>query len=180
MKIQPFASAILLLAICVSAVHAQNGTDPNRSRTSSDVTMGAEQEADRLVSLSANKIIEISQDEPGLLLAVKRALVHKAYEQGRILDPKELTDEAVFRLIREDDNIRVLASREVEDRYYVRAKPNREEREQAAAMLSREPQRANVPPDQAQQLREKQNQEDSYWSWTKVTIESRTVPGYLA
>ena len=164
MKIQPFASAILLLAICVSAVHAQNGTDPNRSRTSSDVTMGAEQEADRLVSLSANKIIEISQDEPGLLLAVKRALVHKAYEQGRILDPKELTDEAVFRLIREDDNIRVLASREVEDRYYVRAKPNREEREQAAAMLSREPQRANVPPDQAQQLREKQNQEDSYWS----------------
>ena len=93
----------------------------------SDVTIEAEHEADRLVSLSAEKIIEILQNEPGLLLSFKRTLVHKAYEQGRILDSKELTDDAVFRLVREDENIRVIATREIEDRYYVRAKPSREE-----------------------------------------------------
>ena len=90
----------------------------------------AEQEAERKVSLSAGKIIEILRNEPGLLLAVKKMLVRKAYEQGRILDPADLSDEALFRLLREDDNIRVLATREIEDRYYVRAKPTQRELEQ--------------------------------------------------
>ncbi|HEV2729357.1 MAG TPA: hypothetical protein VGV15_04940, partial [Terriglobales bacterium] len=78
----------------------------------------AEQEAEKKVSLSAGKIIEILRSEPGLLLAVKKMLVRKAYEQGRILESADLSDEALFRLLREDDNIRVLATREIEDRFF--------------------------------------------------------------
>ena len=87
----------------------------------------AEQEAEQLVSLSADKITQILQNEPGLLLQVKKALVRKAFEQGRILDPNDLTDDAVFRLLRDDQNVRVIATREIEDRSYIRAKPTREE-----------------------------------------------------
>src|SRR6266567_7983375 len=122
MKIPSSILAVGFLLACVSAVSAPAQTSVDRPRPSSEVTIGAEQEADLLVSLSPEKIIGILRDEPGLLLAVKRTLVHKAYEQGRILDPKELTDESLFRLIREDDAIRALATREIEDRYYVRAK----------------------------------------------------------
>jgi protein involved in polysaccharide export with SLBB domain len=87
----------------------------------------AEQEAEQMVSLSADKITQLLQDEPGLLLQVKKALVRKAFEQGRILDPNDLTDDALYRLIREDQNVRVIATREIEDRSYIRALPTREE-----------------------------------------------------
>src|SRR5882757_150962 len=66
-----------------------------------------------MVSLSAASISEILRREPGLLLEVKRLLVRKAYDQGRLLDPDELTDDALFRLLREDNNIRVLATQEI-------------------------------------------------------------------
>src|SRR5436190_15846334 len=56
-------------------------------------TSEAEQEAELKVSLSAEKIIEILRQEPGLLLQVKRMLIQKAYEQGRILESSDLTDE---------------------------------------------------------------------------------------
>jgi len=36
-----------------------------------------------------------------LLLQVKKALVRKAYEQGRLLDPRDLTDDSLFNLVRE-------------------------------------------------------------------------------
>lgn len=87
----------------------------------------AEQEAEQLVSLSADKIISLLRQETGLLLQVKKALVRKAFEQGRVLDPSDLTDDKVFALLREDENTRVIATREIEDRYYIQAKPTREE-----------------------------------------------------
>jgi protein involved in polysaccharide export with SLBB domain len=87
----------------------------------------AEHEAEQIVSLSADKIIQILHDETGLLLQVKKALVRKAFEQGRILDPNDLTDDALFRLIIEDQNVRVIATHEIVDRSYVRAKPTQEE-----------------------------------------------------
>src|SRR5208282_1435753 len=77
--------------------------------------------------LSAAAIIEILRREPGLLLEVKRLLVRKAYEQGRLLDPADLTDDALFELLREDNNVRVLATQEIESREYVRPKPTRQE-----------------------------------------------------
>ena len=67
------------------------------------------------------------QQEPGLFLEVKKMLVRKAYSQGRVLDSKELSDEAIFRLVREDEETRSLITQQIVDRGYVRAKPTREE-----------------------------------------------------
>jgi len=87
----------------------------------------AEQEAEQMVSLSADKIISVLTEEPGLVLAVKKALVRKAFEQGRVLSADELTDDALFRLVREDENARIIATHEIEARSYIRAKPTRDE-----------------------------------------------------
>jgi protein involved in polysaccharide export with SLBB domain len=86
-------------------------------------------QAEPKISLSAGTLIETLRLEPGLLLEVKRSLVRKAYEQGRLLDPANLTDDALFQLLREDDNVRVLATEEIESREYVRPKPTRKEME---------------------------------------------------
>jgi protein involved in polysaccharide export with SLBB domain len=88
-----------------------------------------ERDREPMISLSAATITEILRREPGLLLEVKRLLVRKAYEQGRLLDPADLTDDALFQLLREDDNVRVLATQEIEKREYVRPKPTRQEME---------------------------------------------------
>ncbi len=90
----------------------------------------AERLANEQVSLSADKILDVMKTEPGLLLEFKKTLVRKAYEQGRYLDPQDLTDEAVFSLIRNEITVRVLATREMESRGYIRALPNRQELEQ--------------------------------------------------
>jgi protein involved in polysaccharide export with SLBB domain len=88
-----------------------------------------EEETEPKISLSAAAISDILRREPGLLLAVKRVLVRKAYEQGRLLDPADLTDDALYELLRVDDNVRILATLEIEKREYVRAKPTRQEME---------------------------------------------------
>ncbi|MCU1302748.1 MAG: polysaccharide export protein [Candidatus Sulfotelmatobacter sp.] len=88
-----------------------------------------EDEAEPKISLSAATISDILRREPGLLLEVKRVLVRKAYEQGRLLDPADLTDDALYQLLRVDDNVRILATQEIEKREYVRAKPTRQEME---------------------------------------------------
>lgn len=129
----------------------------------------AEREAEQMVSLSADKITEILRDEAGLLLQVKKALVRKAFEQGRILDPNDLTDDAVFRLIREDQNVRVIATREIEDRSYVKAKPTREEL--ARNLPCRQPvigekeiaESATKLSDQTE-MKKVQSQEQLYWT----------------
>src|SRR5690349_16265414 len=87
----------------------------------------AEADAEMRVSLPADKIIDILSKEPGLMLEVKKLLVRKAYEQGRILDPTDLTDESVYRLLRDNENARLLATQEIVDRSYIKAKPTREE-----------------------------------------------------
>jgi protein involved in polysaccharide export with SLBB domain len=87
----------------------------------------AELAAEDQVALSPDKIVELLRNEPGLLLQVKKMLVRKAYEQGRILDPEDLTDDALFLLLHEDHHICVLVTQEIEDRAYVRAKPTLEE-----------------------------------------------------
>jgi protein involved in polysaccharide export with SLBB domain len=106
---------------------SQQPASYSRSTAIDQANSRAEHEAEQMVSLSADRILNILREEPGLLLQVKKALVRKAFEQGRILDPNELTDDALFTLIRQDDNIRVIATREIVDRGYVKAKPTREQ-----------------------------------------------------
>ena len=99
----------------------------SRSTAIDQANSRAEREAEQMVSLSADRIVAILRVEPGLMLQVKKTLVRKAFEQGRVLDPNELTDDALFRLLRQDESIRVIATREIVDRSYIRALPTREE-----------------------------------------------------
>jgi len=131
----------VLLGGCVAGFAQSNNTQgyPSRNSSQTDDSYAsrtraideresrAEQEAERLVSLPAERIIVLLEREPGLFLQVKKVLVRKAYQEGRVLDPKELTDEAVFRKIREDETVRVLITNEIVDRNYVRVKPSQKE-----------------------------------------------------
>src|SRR5579863_3419004 len=116
------------LSLCAGLIFSatawgQQTTAYSRSTAIDQANSRAEREAEQMVSLSADRILAILRQEPGLLLQVKKALVRKAFDQGRILDPNELTDDALFTLIREDDNIRVIATHEIVDRAYIKAKP---------------------------------------------------------
>jgi protein involved in polysaccharide export with SLBB domain len=138
----------------------------SRSTAIDQVNSRAEREAEQMVSLSADRILYILRAEPGLLLQVKKALVRKAFEQGRILDPKDLTDDALFRIIREDDNIRIIATREIEDRSYIRAKPTREEL--ARNLPCRQPiltteEQAKQPDQPSTDVKRTPSQEEVYW-----------------
>jgi protein involved in polysaccharide export with SLBB domain len=120
------------LLLCIGMVFSatawsQQPASYTRSTAIDQANSRAEHEAEQMVSLSADRILFILRQEPGLLLQVKKALVRKAFEQGRILDPNDLTDDALFDLIRQDDNIRVIATHEIVDRSYIKAKPTREE-----------------------------------------------------
>ncbi len=117
------------MLVCSPLATAQMASQSGQSRAVDQPYSRAEREAEQLVSLSPEKIIPLLQGEPGLLLQVKKLLVRRAYGQGRLLDPQDLTDEALFRLITTDDYIRAMVTREIEDRGYVRVKPTRRELE---------------------------------------------------
>ena len=88
--------------------------------------------------------------------------MRKAYEQGRLLDPQDLTDDSLFRLVREDENVRVLITHEIEDRFYIRAKPTREELERGLVTRpNREQPKEAAAGDQNKRT---ENEEDVYWS----------------
>src|SRR5438034_3487124 len=163
--------AALLLALAVPA-WTQTRSAYDRSTAIEQSSSRAQNAADDLVSLSAEKIISLLREETGLLLEVKKLLVRKAYEQGRLLDPEDLTDEALFQLVRDDLKIRVLITREVEDRYYVRPKPTRDELERRqlyAQPVTTAPMRTGVTPLDKGQIQPKQaeanqSQEETYWA----------------
>jgi protein involved in polysaccharide export with SLBB domain len=157
---------ILILVLCLALglsralAVAQEPSVRNGKRAIEESRSQAEQAAEQTVSLSAEKLIVLLQREPGLLLEVKKLLFRKAFEQGRILESRDLTDETLFRLLREDDTIRVLATQEVTERLYIRALPT-------AAERKREPDRGNVSvPTPATDTKPAitGNQEERYWS----------------
>jgi protein involved in polysaccharide export with SLBB domain len=163
-KLKPVILALFLGTLGAAVVGAQNQADnsPNRNRPVDPAESRAERAADELVSLSPDRIIGLLRTEPGLLLQVKKALVRKAYEQGRLLDPQDLTDDSLFRLVREDENVRVLITHEIEDRYYIRAKPTREELERGLVTRpNREQPKEAAAGDQTKRT---ENEEDLYWS----------------
>jgi protein involved in polysaccharide export with SLBB domain len=126
-----------------------NGPDyASRTRALDEADSRAEKEAERLVSLPPEKIVLLLQQEPGLFLVIKKMLVRRAYAQGRVVDPKELTDDAVFRTVRDDEEVRSLVTQQIVERGYVRAKPTREEMAREMA----EEQRLNEKNAQQEQL----------------------------
>jgi protein involved in polysaccharide export with SLBB domain len=144
MKKTQFLAALFLIVFLAAGNRAsfgQDGGTNGKPRITAEPAMGADDAVSAQVSLSAEKIISILGQEPGLLLRSKQLLVQKAYEQGRWLDPQDLTDESLFRLIADNSNIRALVTGELEDRGYVHVKPSRQEREEAARFVSESDQR---------------------------------------
>ena len=136
-----------LLTVGIGSLAAQDDTSQDRPFTQSydkssaniyyDRTRAvpryqsrAQQDADRLVSLSPDKIISLLTEEPGLLLECKKLLARTAFEQGRVLSKEDLTDDAVFSLIRNDENVRSMFTQEISDRNYIRVKPTKGELQQ--------------------------------------------------
>jgi protein involved in polysaccharide export with SLBB domain len=72
------------------------------------------------VTLAPEQIDAVLRNQPLIMLEVKKELVRKAYEQGRLLDPVELTDAVVLRLVQEDKNVQVIATHEIERQIHLR------------------------------------------------------------
>src|SRR6266550_360817 len=172
-----FLFRMIMIALACSVGLVSPSAGQNRSGYDRNIALDqadsrAEREAAQVVSLSPEKIISLLREEDGLMLEVKKLLVRKAFEQGRILDPEDLTDEALFQLVRDDQKIRVLITREVEDRYYVRPKPTRDELERRqlyAQPVTTAPMRTGVTPLDKGQIQPKQaeanqSQEETYWA----------------
>src|SRR5579862_4555013 len=175
MKKYPLQQRVLALSLLLLSITATTGLSaqsiPRADNPSKAVPASrsqAEKEADSLVALSADKIVSLLTQEPGLLLVCKKMLVYTAYEQGRVLDPDDLTDDAVYRLVREDQNVRVLFTQEIVNRYYIRVKPTREELEKQERLV-----RQGVIQPNPQDLQKgaaagdlkstSSSQEDKYW-----------------
>jgi protein involved in polysaccharide export with SLBB domain len=131
------AMTAVVLGLVSATVFAQSQARSGTPGQRTDVPKSrVEQEVEEKVAFSPEIIIAILRHEPGLLLEVKKMLVRKAYEQGRVLESSDLTDDEVFRLLRDDEHIRVLATREIEDRAYIRAKPTQAEIERENALAA--------------------------------------------
>jgi polysaccharide export outer membrane protein len=140
------------------------GQDYDRTRAVPVDRSRAEKEAERLVSLSADKIVSLLTQEPGLFLVCKKALVRTAFSQGRILTVDELSDDAVFRLVRNDQDVRILFTREIQDRSYVRAKPTQEELETDWEHgRIRVPDTTELQAEGTPSTANTKNQEEAYW-----------------
>ena len=175
------ASVVAILMACAIPSATQAGrrdaarnNDDDRFQAMDVDESRAQRAAEEQVSLSPDIILNLLRKEPGLVLQVKRALVRAAYEQGRILDPQDLDDDSLFRLIREDQNVRVLVTREIEDRYYIHAKPRREELENGLVL------KTQVSPDKTpttdNQTAQERNQEEIFWSKHELTREHYPEP----
>jgi protein involved in polysaccharide export with SLBB domain len=157
-----FALCLLLLASAGEKTAIAQG-DPH------------EKDPEPLISLSADTITEVLRREPGLLLEVKRLLVRKAYDQGRLLDAADLTDDALFWLLREDENVRVLATQEIERREYVRPKPTRQEMEKDRIERLPEVESSNAPGSGSSPATK--SEEGKYWAQHEQPVApGKTIP----
>src|SRR5215813_3446412 len=78
-------------------------------------------------ALTADVVIQLLRSQPALKLQVKRVLIQKALDQGRLLAEEDLGDTELFGLIRDDLTIRKIASDEIEKRHYLPLRPTDEE-----------------------------------------------------
>ena len=67
-------------------------------------------------SLSADRIIELLQDHPDMLETVRSVAVKRMQDQGRFVTEDDITDEVLFSRIREDQNLRVALTAELQTR----------------------------------------------------------------
>ena len=68
-----------------------------------------------LAQPSAEDIISVLRSKPELLPSVKEFVLQNAHRQGALLDTTDLTDEALFRMIREDLQLRQAISQKIQE-----------------------------------------------------------------
>src|SRR4051812_30187323 len=119
----------ILLCSYSTLVFAQNQEygRPAAPRSKPKVSDEAEAQERSQASLNSDDINQILRNDPALMLYVKKLLVRKAYEQGRLLEQADLTDDEVLRLVRDDDSIRAVVSDEIMERGYLRVRPTQKE-----------------------------------------------------
>src|SRR4051812_579474 len=136
MKISPAATVTtFLFSILFQSVCLSQTVDPYaeaRDRDSAMQSYHAVQSAhsatpDADAALTPDVVIQLLQSQPALKLQVKRVLIQKALDQGRLLAEEDLGDSELFALIRDDLNVRKIASDEIEKRHYIGLRPTDEE-----------------------------------------------------
>ncbi|HKT26370.1 MAG TPA: SLBB domain-containing protein, partial [Terriglobales bacterium] len=132
----PAVSISLVIFLFACSCFAQNNNvDPYAEARDRDATLQAYHSVgqtrsttpDADAALTSDVIIQLLQSEPALKLQVKRVLIQKALDQGRLLAEEDLGDNDLYALIRDDLNIRKIASDEIEKRHYLPLRPTDEE-----------------------------------------------------
>jgi len=136
MKISPFyAVSTLFFVFLFQTFSFAQSVDPYAEARDKDsalqdyrtVQHGRSATPDADAALSADVIVELLRKEPALKLQVKRVLIQKALDQGRLLAEEDLGDTELFGLIRDEFTIRRIASDEIEKRHYLPLRPTDEE-----------------------------------------------------
>jgi len=70
-------------------------------------------------ALPADRLVEILRAQPELLVSVRRTAIGYVQEQGQSVSESEFTDDALFRRIEQDPQLRVLLTRELRSRGYL-------------------------------------------------------------
>jgi len=136
-KISPASAVSISLALFLftGSCFAQNDVDPYAEARDRDAALQAYHSVgqtrsstpDADAALTSDVIIQLLQSQPALKLQVKRVLIQKALDQGRLLAEEDLGDTDLYALIRDDLNIRKIASDEIEKRHYLPLRPTDEE-----------------------------------------------------
>lgn len=110
-------------------------------------------------SLDPNVIIGLLQSQPALALQVKKKLIKDALDQGRLLEEDDLTDAVLYELIRREQTIRIIATKEIMSRHYLELKPTDEEILQAR-VERRQVERLESSEDRREEVKQKQEDEE--------------------
>lgn len=96
------------------------------------------------VSMDAASLTTMLKGDPGLVLHIKKLLIAKAYDLGRLLAEADFTDDDLYKLIAEDANVRTIVTRELEQRGYITVRPSAEETRQLQYEEQRDQARAQL------------------------------------
>ena len=115
--------SVLFIVSCAGVVWTQEGPSPQAGQGESYqeefVTESNEPAGTGMAALPAARLIEVLRAQPKLLADLKLTVVEYLQQNGRSEGETELTDDALFRHIREDSQLRALLTGELKSRGYL-------------------------------------------------------------
>ncbi|HWH60704.1 MAG TPA: hypothetical protein VN682_23975, partial [Terriglobales bacterium] len=125
-------------------------------------------------ALDADVIINLLTKNPALALEIKRELIQKAFDQGRLLEQEDLTDAVLYDLIRQELSIRQIATEQIESRHYLELKPTDQEIFEAR-LNRREVERLESAEESRQDKKDRDSEEEQNGSPARAIV--RTANG---